>query len=94
VPADTNAEAVESEGPVPSVLNVVARTVDIMQSKIGAGAADDVALLIAPEFRLPATSTLGRLRRFSAGRAFIETGEAATEAALPRLAVALPWLRS
>jgi hypothetical protein len=34
------------------------------------------------------------LRRFSLGRRYIEAGEAAVEAAVPRIAATLPWMRS
>ena len=33
------------------------------------------------------------LRNFSKGRVYMELGEEAAEAALPRLSAALPWLR-
>ncbi len=32
------------------------------------------------------------LRDFSRGQRFVDTGEAATEASLPRITASLPWL--
>jgi hypothetical protein len=34
-----------------------------------------------------------KLRNFRDGRRFVEDGEAAAEAALPRIASTLPWIR-
>ena len=34
------------------------------------------------------------LRNFHEGRRFVDVGEAAAEASLPRLAAAFPWLRT
>lgn len=75
---------------VPSVLQTIIRSIEIMQSKIAAEAAGAATILIEPEFGK--AGGMG-LRDFRQGRRYIELGEAAAEAALPRLVAAFPWLR-
>jgi hypothetical protein len=73
-----------------SLLQVLMRSIEMMQSKIVYDSAAKATILIEPEV----TNLSGfALRNFSSGRRFIEGGEAAAEEALPRLAAALPWLR-
>ncbi len=86
-----HAEAMESEGRVPSALQVVLRSVELMQSRIVAHGAAAATILIEPEF----TEAGGFwLRSFSEAQRYIELGEKAADAALPRIAAALPWLRA
>ena len=64
--------------------------VDLMQATIR-GQRSPGTIVIAPECEeVPGIG----LRRFSLGRRYIEAGEAAVEAAVPRIAAALPWMRS
>jgi len=86
-PAGADAEAVVSAGRVPSVLQAITRSIELMQSKIVSEAADKAAILLEPA--TDSAETWG-LRNFSQGRRFISAGEAAVELALPRIAAALP----
>jgi NTE family protein len=89
-PQSVVASAEEETGSVPSTIAVIRRAIDLMQTRIGVDAGNVPTVTITPDFpELPS----GRLRNFSLGRRFIETGEAAAEAALPRIAALLPWLR-
>jgi NTE family protein len=78
-------------GRVPSVVQVIARSVEIMQTKISTDTAAAATILITPEFPETPTGWAG-LRRFGEGRRFIELGEAAAEAALPRISANVPWI--
>ena len=61
-----------------------------MQTRVEGVDSAVTTLMLSPEVRpLPISS----LRDFSQGRRFFADGERAAEAALPRLAAALPWLR-
>jgi hypothetical protein len=60
-----------------------------MQSKISAHTAGAATIVIEVDFTGRETVSL---RHFSQGRAYIPLGEVAAEAALPRIAAALPWL--
>jgi NTE family protein len=88
-PADLQAS--EPAGNPPSALQVLTRSMSIMQSKITTQTALAATVVIEPSFTDP--GDWRRLRTFSAGRRHIEAGVAAAEEALPRLAGALPWLR-
>ena len=72
------------------LVQVLRRSLDMMQSKIASGTADKATMLIEAE--IPNPGGVG-LHKFTDGRRFIEFGEAAAEAALPRLLATLPWLR-
>jgi NTE family protein len=86
------AEAVVPSGQGPGVLDVIMRSLEIMQSNIPAAPADVPTIVIAPAFN--GTRSVMGLRNFHEGRRFVEVGEAAAEASLPRLAAAIPWLRT
>jgi NTE family protein len=76
---------------MPSILETINRTREIMQSKIGVASTAAATVLIEPDFG----KYVGwGLRNFREGRKYVAVGEAATVAALPRIAAALPWLRS
>ena len=75
----------------PSLIEIFTSTFELMQSKISTETAAASTLLIEPTFE--GSSGLG-LRDFPAGRRLIPNGEAAVDAALPRLAASLPWLRN
>jgi NTE family protein len=87
----TEVNAVAPRGRSPSIFYTIMRSIDMMQSRIAAETAATATILITPmetEFeRVP-------LRRWTAARQYIALGEAAAEAALPRLAAALPWMRA
>jgi NTE family protein len=85
------AKLIEPRGRGPSVLQVLLRSMDLMMDKIDSVSATRATILVEPEFSQ--TSALS-LRNFSQGRRYIAIGEAAAEAALPRIAAALPWLSS
>jgi NTE family protein len=86
---DDNAEAQEGVGRGPSAIETILRSVDLMQATIR-GQRSPATIVIAPECEeVPAIG----LRRFSLGRRYVEAGEAAVEAAVPRIAAALPWMR-
>ena len=80
----------EGEGPVPSAVAAIMRSIELVQTRIVTESGTVPLILVTPEFgSVPA----GKLRHFREGRPYIAVGEAAVEAALPRLAAALPWLR-
>jgi NTE family protein len=73
----------------PGVIDLIATTFQLMQGKIASEAASRARILVEPVF----TDSVGfGLRKFGEGRRYIEVGEAAAEAALPRIAAALPWV--
>ena len=83
-----DAEAEESAGKSPSAFSAIMRAIDMMQSRTTqeGGAA---TITITPELGdVPASG----LKSFADGEQFAEAGEAAFEAALPRIASALPWI--
>ena len=75
---------------IPRLLDIFTSTFELMQSKITTETAAASTLLIEPTFT--EASGFG-LRQFPEGRKFIPIGEAAVDAAMPRLATSLPWLR-
>ena len=80
----------EGEGSVPSAVAAIVRSIELVQTRIVTTSASTPTILVTPEFgSMPA----GKLRHFRDGRPFVAAGEEAVEAALPRLAAALPWLR-
>jgi NTE family protein len=80
----------EGEGPVPSAVAAIMRSIELVQTRIVTEAGEVPLILVTPEFgSMPA----GKLRHFREGRAYIGAGEESVDAALPRLAGALPWLR-
>jgi NTE family protein len=83
-------EAVEEKGRLPTLLQTIAKSIDVMQGRIGAQAAAAATVLIEPSF--VATPSVG-LQSFHQGRPYIAPGEAAAEAALPAITARLPWLR-
>jgi NTE family protein len=89
----TERERTEAVAPRPggtSLFQSILRSMELMQSKIDLETASAGTILIAPEF---GDAGVVGLRRFAEGRRYAELGAAAAEAALPRLAAALPWLR-
>ncbi len=82
-------EAASESGPLPSAMQALLRSVDLMQSRVETPPATTIR--IEPQF--PPGSGL-HLRDFARGRAYVPRGEAAAELALPRIAAALPWLKA
>lgn len=88
VDLDTVSE--EGEGPIPSAVSSIVSSFELVQTRMTANAGSTPTLMITPQLDdLPAA----KLRRFREGRRYIPAGEAAVDAALPRLQAALPWLR-
>jgi NTE family protein len=88
VDLDTVSE--EGHGPIPSALDVIVRSIELVQTRTTATPTTAPTIMITPEFDgLPAA----KLRRFREGRRYVPAGEAAVDAALPRLEAVLPWLR-
>jgi NTE family protein len=86
-----NIEGEEISGKSVSVVQTIMRSIDMMQGKIVTDTANAATILIEPDF---SSSGGWGLRSFKQGRRFIDAGEASAEAAIPRLAATLPWLRS
>jgi NTE family protein len=82
--------AAEGSGRTPSIVAVILGTIEIMQGKIAANTAAAATILITPAFSEEDSIPL---RHFTQGRRYLELGEDAAEAALPRIRAALPWLR-
>jgi NTE family protein len=74
----------------PSMARTVLRSVEIMQRTIASQGSRAASIVIEPGFD-PADGW-GGLRRFSAGRRYVEHGAVAARAALPRARAVLPWL--
>ena len=90
VEADFGAEAVVETGRPVSAVAAILGAIEIMQTRIAPEASEAPTVMITPELReLPA----GHVRNLAAGRRYVDDGDAAATAALPRLASALPWLR-
>ena len=87
----TDVEAAdEKQVRLPSLVQAITRTVEILQGRIGAESVAPASVLIEPTF---ATGTGLGLQSFHQGRPYIAPGEDAAEAALPSIAASLPWLR-
>jgi len=86
---DWEAESVVAAGRTPSSIAVIMRSIEIMQSRVEAEASPSTRVMITPRYENIGEA---KLRRFRTGRRFVEDGEAAAEAALPRLKAAFPWL--
>lgn len=89
-PLERDGVAVPAAGRGPGAVGAILRSLELMQTRIGIH--PEGATVVSVDVDLP-DQRGGKLRRFGDGRAHIEVGEAALEAALPRLAAALPWLR-
>lgn len=82
-------ESVPPAGRNPSVIQTIQRSIEMMQGKITTEAAAAATIQIEPEF---GDLTGWGLRTFTDGARFIDAGISAAEAALPRIASALPWV--
>jgi hypothetical protein len=83
------ARAVLPVGQPPSMVEVLTRSVDLLQARLSPRAEAATDVLIEP--RCDGAPSLG-LRSFSRGRRYVKAGEAAVTAALPSLSRTLPWL--
>jgi NTE family protein len=92
-PPPIEAETAQPRGAPPSALKVLRSAVEIMQRNVSARTEGAATIVIEPTFEAPGSGSWQRLRTFSEGRRYMDEGEAAAEAALPRLAEALPWLK-
>ena len=86
---EVDLEVVPATGRPPSALSVLMRSIEMMQRGISTEPTDATLVTIAPKLD---TANVG-LRNMRHGRRYIEDGFVAAEAALPRIAAALPWLR-
>jgi len=82
-------ESREATGRVPTMLHTITRSIEMLQSKISADTAAAATIIIEVNFE--EVARVG-LRRWAEGRKYIPLGEAAVEAALPRIVAALPWV--
>lgn len=74
----------------PTALAALLSAIEIMQGRT-AREGGPATVTIAPDLSaIPGA----KLRNFSQGKRYVEAGEAAFEAALPRIASVLPWVRS
>jgi NTE family protein len=89
VPSVSELEAAATRARRPSVLSVILRSIEIMQSRIAPEASDATTIMITPDL----AEVGAKLRNFRSGHVYIKDGEAAAEEALPRIAAALPWVR-
>ena len=92
--SDVRSEALSEtpRGRSPSLFSMLLRSLELMQSRISAETAATATILITPlESSTEEIERIG-LRRWRSARQYTPLGEAAVEAALPRLAAALPWL--
>jgi NTE family protein len=77
-------------GRLPTILATILDAIELVQSRFPTQVPDARTVVIAPDFGpLPD----GKIRNFRSGRVYMEAGAAAVEAALPRLAGVMPWLR-
>jgi NTE family protein len=84
------AEARAGSGRLPSILKTIMESLELMQTKMGYQTAAAATIAIEPTFA--EVGSVG-LHQFSEGRRYIPLGEAAAEAALPRISAVLPWLQ-
>lgn len=73
----------------PTMLGVLMRSIEMMQRGIAPEPTEATVITISPKLDPAGVG----LRNMEAGRRYIEDGVIAAEAALPRIAAALPWLR-
>ena len=71
---------------VPTLVDSILRSRDIIMSEIRSHTVDDSAILIIPKV------TRVAMRKFVEGKQYMNTGEEAVEEVLPRLREVLPWL--
>jgi NTE family protein len=77
------------QGRPPNAIAVLVRAIELMQGRIAPEPSEATIITIAPKFEGEPV----KLRNFIGGRRYIAAGEAAVEAALPRIKASLPWVR-
>jgi hypothetical protein len=87
--SDFDAETGPGSGRLPTAASAIIRSIDIMQSAFMALPAESTTVIITPDLE---DIRSARLRSFHEGKRFVEHGYAAAEAAMPRIAAALPWV--
>ena len=81
---------VSASGRPPSAVAVLLRSIETMQSRIAIEPSENATTItIVPKVDAEGT----KLRNFIEGRRYIADGEAAVEAALPRITASLPWTK-
>lgn len=86
-PSTSSAYSATARGP--SVLQTIARTIEVMQTQITSFTTATATVLIEPSF---SPGEGWGLRNFSLGRKYIPLGEDAVERARERIVGALPWV--
>ena len=86
---DFDAEAGPGTGRLPTAASSIIRSIDIMQTAFMPPTTEATTVIITPELE---DIRSARLRNFGEGRRYVDSGEAGVEAAMPRIAGALPWL--
>ena len=88
---ELESECIEGQAAPPSALSAILSAFEIMQARTSREVrADAATVTITPELgEIPA----GKLRNFAGGAQYVDAGEAAIEAALPRIASVLPWIQ-
>lgn len=90
IPAEHELEVMPASGRPPSAIAVLMRSIETMQSRIATEPGKEATTIaIVPKLE----GEMAKLRRFSEGRRYVADGEAAAEAAMPRIAASLPWVR-
>ena len=84
-------ESIEEAGSPPLAIRAILRAFEIMQARTSRESGSAATVTITPELGEIPT---GKLRNFAGGRRYVDAGEAALEAALPRIASVLPWMRT
>jgi NTE family protein len=80
--------ATEPLGRAPSVVEVVTRSIEIMQSRV-ATPKSTTSIVIEPEC---AGALSWDFRQFARGLRYVSSGQAAVEQSMPRIATVLPWV--
>lgn len=86
---ESDAEAVDASESPPTALSVLLRSIEIMQSRTSRETRAAAVTIVVPEMG-PISG--GKLRKFAEGQRYLDAGEGALEAALPRVASVLPWV--
>jgi NTE family protein len=85
----TEEAATQPLGRAPSVVEVITRAVEIMQSRV-AGPQSTESIMIEPQCT---GATAWDLRHFARGVRYVSSGKAAVEEVLAQIAAVLPWVR-
>ena len=90
IPPEHELDVMKAKGRPPSAIAVLMRSIETMQSRIAVEPGESATtIMIVPKLDTEGT----KLRKFIEGRRYIADGEAAVEAALPRIVAALPWVK-